>query len=121
MKYLFLILFSVCLSHSTISKDEVSMNRSSLLIMFFQFNTTNYRDSLAAESYKSQHSIVKELMDANPEVVLGINGYQNTEEHTNISVERAEKVKNELVKVGVPKDRMIIKKRTFDSNKQIYS
>lgn len=109
MKYLFLILFIVCLNHSTISKDVVSINRTTLLVIYFQFNTTNYQDSLSAERYQSEYAAMKELMDINPEIILGINGYQNTEEHTNLSEARAQKVKEELVKAGVPKDRMIVK------------
>jgi hypothetical protein len=110
MKYLLVILFIVCQAHPIISKNIVSINRTTLLTIYFQYNTTDYRDSLSAQDYQAQHVIIKELMDANPEISFVIHGYQNSTEQANLSEKRAQKVKEELINVGVSKDRMIVKK-----------
>lgn len=111
MRYLIVLMFFVCLINPIISKDVKSIDRTRLSVIYFQVNFTQYIDSLAANRYKEEYTIIKELIDANPEIDLVLNGYQNLMERANLSEERAQKVKQDLMQAGVCNDRMIIKKQ----------
>jgi outer membrane protein OmpA-like peptidoglycan-associated protein len=80
--------------------------------IFFKSNSLNFTNKNLNGKKISNVTIFyrwKKLLEKHPRVDLELNGYRDKNEMTDLSFKRADKVKSELIKIGVEVGRIIIK------------